>query len=125
MTGLFFDTYAAIEIYRSNPNYSELRAEEGVSTVFNLAEVYFVLKSQFGLELAEKAFNGIQRHIVEISPSLIRKAMDFRAEFNAKNRKQALSYADAIGYTYAIENGLEFVTGDDAFKGLKGVRFLK
>lgn len=125
MTGLFFDTYAAIEIYRSNPNYSELRAEEGVSTVFNLAEVYFVLKSQFGLALAEKAFNGIQRHIVELNPLLIKNAMNFRAEFNAKNRRQALSYADAIGYIYAQENSLEFVTGDNAFRGLKGVRFLK
>ncbi len=41
------------------------------------------------------------------------------------SKKNALSYADAIGYVCALENNLVFVTGDDAFKGLKGVKFLK
>jgi len=91
----------------------------------NLAETYYVLRTQYSAEAAEKAYGIISNIVADVSASTVRSAMIFREEFNKKNRKQALSYADAIGYTYARENGLEFVTGDDAFKGLDGVRFVK
>lgn len=121
----FLDTYAIVEIFSGNPNFEEFKSVQGVCTVFNAAEAYFIFQSKNRKDLARNALILTYKNLVDLPPELIAKAMDFRAEFNAKNRKQALSCADAIGYTYAQENGLEFVTGDDAFKGLKGVRFLK
>lgn len=121
----FFDTYAIIELQKDSPTFSQIDENQGITCIFNLAEAYYVLKTQFSQGLAEKALAAGSAHLGELTSGLIKKAMDFRAGFNSKNRKSALSYADAIGYTYALENDLEFVTGDDAFRGLKGVRFLK
>ncbi|HLD75817.1 MAG TPA: PIN domain-containing protein [Candidatus Norongarragalinales archaeon] len=121
----FFDTYAIVEICKGNPNYIQFREAEAKCSIFNMAETYYVLKTQYDQKLAENSLSVTENYLTELSSEVIQKAMDFRAGFNAKNRKSALSYADAIGYTYALENDLEFVTGDDAFKNLKGVRFLK
>ena len=46
-------------------------------------------------------------------------------KFKIKYKKQDLSYADCIGYIYAIKNNLLFLTGDKEFKDLKSVEFVK
>ncbi|MBI2445231.1 PIN domain-containing protein [Candidatus Micrarchaeota archaeon] len=121
----FLDTYAIVEIFSGNPAFEPFVDSPSTCTVFNAVEAYFIFRSKDRKDLARNALILAHRNAAELSKEIIQKAMDFRADFNAKNRKNALSYADAIGYTYALENRLEFVTGDDAFKGLKGVRFLK
>ncbi|MFA5247187.1 MAG: PIN domain-containing protein [Candidatus Micrarchaeia archaeon] len=125
MARVFLDTYALIEIMRSSQSHRELSLGDGSTLMGNLAETYYVLRTQYSAEAAEKAYGIVSNIIADVSASTVRSAMIFREEFNKKNRKKALSYADAIGYTYARENGLDFVTGDDAFKGLDGVRFVK
>jgi predicted nucleic acid-binding protein len=125
MARVFLDTYALIELMVSGESYREVSLGDGTTAMGNLAETYYVLRTQYSAEAAEKAYGIICRLIADVPASTIRSAMIFREEFNRKNRKQALSYADAIGYTYAREHGLDFVTGDDAFKDLDGVRFIK
>jgi len=125
MARVFLDSYALIAILLGNPTYRDVAIKSGVVGVSNLAEAYYILRTQHSVDVAEQAYSLVSMLVVEIPLSTIRSAMIFREEFNKKNRKQALSYADAIGYTYARENGLDFVTGDDAFKGLDGVRFIK
>ncbi len=114
-----------VDIFSGNSAFESFLDAPSACTIFNAAEVYFIFQSKGRPDLARRALILAHKSAVELSVNDIEKAMDFRAEFNAKNKKNALSYADAIGYIYARENGLEFVTGDDAFKGLKGVRFLK
>ena len=119
----FLDTYAIIEIQKGNPSYKKISEEQGVTSVFNLAETYCILLGNSQV-LAEKTFEVLSKRLVEIPLDNVKKAMRFRKEFNEKN-KAKLSYADAIAYTYATENNLTFVTGDDAFKHLYKVLFIK
>jgi predicted nucleic acid-binding protein len=46
-------------------------------------------------------------------------------KFRKKNKKRNLSYADCIGYIYALKNNLIFLTGDKEFEDLKNVEFVK
>ncbi|MFA6330007.1 MAG: PIN domain-containing protein [Candidatus Micrarchaeia archaeon] len=125
MARVFLDTYALIEVMLSSESHREVSLGDGSTLMGNLAETYYVLRTQYSAEAAEKAYGIISKLVVAVSAPTVRSAMVFREEFNKKNRRHALSYADAIGYTYARENGLDFVTGDDAFNGLDGVRFIK
>ena len=40
-------------------------------------------------------------------------------------RKVSLSYADGLGYEVAQRMEIKFLTGDEAFKGLENVEFVK
>jgi len=44
--------------------------------------------------------------------------------FREDNKKKNYSIFDAIGYKFAIENEMIFVTGDKAFKGLPKVKII-
>jgi len=58
---------------------------------------------------------------VEIDEEIILAATKFRKHYHQRN----LSYADCIGYVYAVRNNLKFLTGDEQFKDLLGVEFVK
>lgn len=47
-------------------------------------------------------------------------AVAFRHQHTGKR----ISYVDALGYVLASKNGLLFLTGDKAFKGLDNVEFV-
>ncbi len=53
----------------------------------------------------------------------IKEAMKMRLRLKAG--KTSLSYADALGYHLAKKLGMKFLTGDDAFKHLPNVEFVK
>jgi predicted nucleic acid-binding protein len=59
--------------------------------------------------------------VVEYDIDVIKKASKLRARHTSKN----LSMTDCIGYIYAKENGLMFVTGDREFKGVENVEFVQ
>jgi len=42
-----------------------------------------------------------------------------------RKKKLDLSYADAIGYAVSLRLMLMFLTGDEAFKNLENVEFVK
>ena len=52
-----------------------------------------------------------------------KEGMKFR--IRSKARRLDISYADAIGYVMAERLGAKFLTGDDAFKGVSNVEFVK
>ena len=45
--------------------------------------------------------------------------------FRKKNKKKDFSLFDCVGYIFAQENNLLFVTGDEAFRSIKQVEFIK
>ncbi len=53
----------------------------------------------------------------------VKEAMKMRLRLKAG--KTHLSYADALGYQLSKKLGMEFLTGDDAFKHLANVEFVK
>ena len=117
----FFDSYAIIEIIKANPGYLKYLDEEVLLTVFNLAEIYFFSLSNLGQVSSDIVYDKYKRNIVEIDEGSLKEAMKFRHI----NKKRSLSYADCVGYVYALRNGLLFLTGDKEFEGLKNVEFVK
>ena len=116
----FFDSYAIIELEKGNPDYFKFKDEIITITVFNLAEIYWSFLNDVG-KMADKLYESYKRCVVMIPDSVLKEAIKFRKNNKSKN----LSYADCIGYMYALKNNLIFLTGDKEFKDLKNVEFVK
>ncbi|MBS3074534.1 hypothetical protein J4447_03720 [Candidatus Pacearchaeota archaeon] len=117
----FFDSYALIEMYKGNSNYAQYVQEDVTITIFNLAEIYYSILNGFSESVADIIHEKYKNNVSKISEKILKTAMKFRKE----NKKKNLSYADCIGYIYALKNNLVFLTGDKEFEGMKNVEFVK
>ena len=117
----FLDSYAIIEILKSNPNYERFSDVALVSSRINLVEVAYHLLESFPKEKAAEIISSLKFSILEIQEKQITGIAVFRKE----NAKKKLSYIDCIGYRLAQENGLKFVTGDKEFEKMPNVEFVK
>lgn len=117
----FFDTYALFEIVHGNKNYSAYKKVPFITTKLNLMELHYRLLSLYGKIYAEKSYDAFLEFTVEISDETIKRAN----EFKLKNKKKDMSYIDCIGYILATINNARFLTGDNQFKGLGNVEFIK
>lgn len=117
----FCDTYALIEIAGGNQNYNKYTHGILVTSDFNLMELYYSLLKDYGKEVAERHFAEWAEFSVQISRDIIKKGMGVKLA----NKKEKLSYVDCIGYAYALETSISFLTGDSKFKNKIGVEFVK
>ncbi len=124
MNECFFDTYAIVELNKGNTNYSKYLDSTLVTTLLNLMEFYNTLLRENAKEIAIAKFNKYLPSCIQLNSDIIKEAVEFRLEFN-KETKFKISYVDAIGYIISLKLGIEFLTGDDAFKDLKNVEFVK
>ena len=119
---LFFDTYALFEIIKKNKNYAPYIKSVGVvTTILNLMELHYALLRTAGKEEADKHFDRLLSFITDISHEVVKEAN----EFKLLHKKRKLSYVDCIGYVIARNMNVLFLTGDNQFKGLIGVEFVK
>lgn len=117
---MFFDTYALVEIVKGNPRYRRyLDVGRVLLTELNLIEFYYAILRDFDEIEAKKHYFFYQPFVEEITDEVVFEAMRFRLG----HRK--LSYADCIGYVMAKREGVKFLTGDAAFKGLENVEFVR
>ena len=117
---LVFDTYALMEIIRGSPSYEKYKPSTVIINHFIFAELcYNVLK--ISKEKAEEAARIYKKHISIISSKQIFDAMVFRY----RHKKRSLSMADCISYQQAQNRGVPFLTGDEQFRGMSGVEFVK
>ncbi|MBI2668246.1 PIN domain-containing protein [Candidatus Woesearchaeota archaeon] len=115
----FYDTYALVEIHQGNPHYEPYKQGEVVLCQLNIIElIYHFVRSK---EEAKEYLAYLSKLVVDIPSPIIWKAMQFKYEKKADD----LSFADCIGYIYAQENGIKFLTGDRKFENLPGVEFVK
>jgi len=115
----FYDSYAIIEYLNKNQNYKKyFEQAKGITSVLNLMEVYYKLLKDFGEEKAEIVYETLLPIVVNLEDSIIKQAMKFKL-------KHKISYADCIGYTIALRKGIKFLTGDEDFKRIKNVEFVK
>lgn len=121
MVNYFFDAYAIIEITKNNPNYIRFLEEPVTTTRFNLVELLHITLVEHGKDAAKKAFEKFKNTALEVSDEILLKAMEFRL----KNKGKGLSYVDCIGYVFALENKLKFLTGDRAFEKMDNVEFVR
>lgn len=117
----FFDTYAIIEIINGNENYKRFNDIKIITSIVNLGELYYVLIREIGEEKTEMTMNKFNFNLIEIKQKDMKEAMKFRFENKPKN----LSFIDCVGYLVAKNNGLKFLTGDNGFKDVPDVEFIK
>ncbi len=117
----FLDTYALIEIVKGNESYKKYLDHEVFTTLLNLYELYYnILKENDGNK-AKEVFYTFYSLLIRIKDEWIFLASDFKL----KNKKNNISYVDALGYIIATENEMKFLTGDKEFKSMKNVEFVK
>ena len=93
----------------------------GAVSLLVVLELYFILARGGEESKANLALEKFFPLIRDLSKSLIAKAMHFKLQH--KNR--GLSYADAVGYAYAQEQAMPFLTLDSDFNGLPNVVFVR
>ena len=119
----FLDTFAMIEYLKGNPGYINLIKNKIFYTSdFQLMELYYITLKEQNEESAERYFEVFALVRVSIPEKTLKSAMKKRLELK-KNRLD-ISYIDAIGYQYAVENNLKFATGDSAFEKLEEVEYI-
>ena len=121
MVEYFFDTYALIEIANGNPAYARYTESRGNTTLFNLYELYTYMLRNNGEVIAKRQFGLYKRILIEIEDEHI----FFAASLKIKDKKTHFSYTDALGYAIAEAEGLKFVTGDNEFRNLPNVQFVR
>ena len=115
----FFDTYAFIEAIKGNPSYQEYIDKSILTTIFNLAELNYILKKEMAKEKADRYTQEYAILAVTVTIDDIKKAMDF------KIKHRDFSIPDAIGYNLAKRYGAKFLTGDSGFKDFSNVEFVR
>lgn len=115
----FFDTYAFIEVIRGNTAYVRFEDENIMTSIFNLAELNYILKKEMPYERADAYIAQYEQLLMDVTVQDVKKAMTLKS----KHRK--LSIPDSIGYTMAQNYGAVFVTGDSDFTGFKNVLLIR
>lgn len=119
----FLDTYAIIEFLKNNKAYEKYFKQSNITIRLDLMELYYKSLRDFGKKLADKFYSMFLAFAVDFDDETIKEAMEFRLEMHKKGKE--LSYTDAIGYTVAKKNKVRFLTGDEEFKDLPNVEFVK
>ena len=117
----FYDTYALIEIIKANPAYRKY-VDEGIAlNKFVLTELTFSIMRDYSVDYARKCLDAYWPFIVEVSKDVMIKAMSMRI----KERKRNLSMTDCVSYVMAKILGIKFLTGDEQFRNMENVEFVK
>ena len=115
------DTYALWEIQLGNPKFAIFSTEEFIVNEWTFVEFYRSLVKQYDKATADYWLRKLQPFIQKVELETLTKAVLFQEE----NKKGNMSLFDAVGYMYAQEHTILFVTGDKEFKGRKGVLFIQ
>ena len=115
----FFDTYAFFEIIRGNPDYKRYEEVNALTTIFNLAELNYGLKKEKTEKIADEITEKYRTFLVDVTLDDIKEAM------NLKIKNKQLSIPDVIGYIISKKFNAKFLTGDECFKEMANVEFVK
>lgn len=113
----FLDTYAMIEYLKGTTEFVKIiNTGEILTSDFQLMELYYYGLKDFDEDTAEKYYEAFSSILINIPEKVLKNAMKKKLELHKK--KINISYVDAIGYQYAIDHKMKFVTGDRSFKDL-------
>jgi hypothetical protein len=93
------------------------------TAILNLMELYFHILHDADEEIAEKTFSEFKQYIVSFSDEDVKNGMKFK--LRSKSKRLDISYADAIGYVMSERLKTRFLTGDNVFRTLPNVEFVK
>ena len=124
LVDLFADTYALFAAVDGARSY-KAHFEEGklATTALNLVEfAYGIQRRGFGDRL-DKLLPPLFDLVVEPDRSVVAAAARFKVERLEAGAK--CSFVDAWGYATARSLGVPFLTGDEDFRGVPGVKLVK
>ena len=126
MTRVLADTYAFVALLDGSPEYDKLlRESDVVTTSLNLVELAHTLMQRGRSQGVDDALRPLAKTCVE-PPSIAataREAAIFRHERNSAGGR--VSTVDAWAYATARSLGIPFLTGDEDFRGVPDVKFVK
>ena len=118
----YFDTYALIEIGKGNKNYEPYKQNvKVILNKLNLFEFAFFLIREGREKETSEIFEKFSRFNIDYDDEILIKS----AEMKFKFLKDRLSFVDCIGYNIAKKNNAKFLTGDEKFRKMENVEFVK
>lgn len=118
----YFDTYALVEIYKENPNYENYKKNlEILLNKLNLMEFAYFLLRQGKKDDINKYFDDLLKYNIDYDAKVLIQASEMKFKF----LKERLSFIDCIGYILAKRNNAKFLTGDEKFRKMENVEFVK
>ncbi len=118
----FFDTYAFFEVIHGNKNYRKYNQGIAIITTrLNLMELHYGLMLLYGKSEADRYYDLFIHFAVDFDDYTIKQSNEFRVF----HKKLKLSYIDCLGYTIAKRSGVKFLTGDEGFRTIENVEFVK
>ena len=125
------DTYALMEWFIwENKNYRKYfeqiqRKKVSFVSEITLVELYHHIYHNDGAEKAELIYSSVTHYLntAKMDDEIIKNAGIFRSEM--LKRKRSLSYADCLNYSIADSLKVKLLTGDEDFRGLRNVEFVK
>jgi predicted nucleic acid-binding protein len=130
MGSYLVDTYALFEWYvDGNPAYRpyfvEMEGEESYTTYLTLLEFYHGIFHEAGKGTADEMLDLVLSYlrVVPLDVRSVKDAAIFRSE--GLKAKKKYSYADSVNYVTAKHLHVPFLTGDQAFRDVPNVAFVK
>lgn len=124
MPAFFADTYAIIELLKGSAPYRPYKDAVLVTTEFNLAEFAYAVTRDFpddAQDICTQVRHGMRLYHPGDLDYL--RAAGLRRESTREGKK--FSLIDCVGYSVAESLHLKFLTGDQEFRGMQGVEFVK
>ena len=125
-----FDTYALIEwLGKEKENYRkyfvQMENSEGFVTTFTLVELYHKVYHTLGQGRADEIFAIVtgNLNVTKVTPEIIKKSGIFKSQM--LKRKLEVSYTDSVNYATATFLGVKLLTGDEDFRNVDNVEFVK
>lgn len=124
MARLFADTYALLAYVDGRAEYVRLLSGgDYATTALNACEYAHRILARGHGEALELAMPPVLDHVVQPGPEVPLAAAQFKLDRLRAGAR--CSYVDAWGYATARSLGLQFLTGDEDFRGVPGVKFVK
>jgi len=121
---IFADTYALFASLEGARNYRKpLLENTPVTTALNVVELAYGMYRRGQAKRLLEILPVFEAMIVEPDRTVVAEAARFKHERLEAGAR--CSFVDAWGYSTARKLGLVFLTGDEDFRGVPGVRFLK
>ena len=117
----FFDTYAIIEILKGNNNYVKYKECKAIISSFNLIELHLHITRVFGEHVADSILEEYSKCVVNFELDDVKETTKLKIRY----AKRKLSIPYSIGYVISKRLGMKFLTGDEKFKDLDNVEFVK
>lgn len=124
LADLFADSYAFFARAEGNPRYIRVFASHAtVTSALNVLEVYAVMLRRLEPSVALRHARACAAYLTPVPDDVAFDAAKFKRRMVSEGR--SCSTVDAWGYAASRRLGCRFLTGDQQFKGLPGVAFLR